>query len=217
MARIRIKMCGTTNSDDAFAAVDAGVDGLGFIFVDNSPRNVHPDTVRSITQSLPPFISRVGVFVDRAIDEVVYLAQFCGLTHIQLHGKEQPEYCRVLADLCGCPLMKAFRVSQDSVAGDFSVYDDVVNGYLLDTYKKGVAGGTGEAFDWSIVESLSLKRPVILAGGLGPENIIQAVKTVKPFGVDINSGVEKEPGVKDHQKLRDLISKLRLVEQEPIS
>ncbi len=214
MARIRIKLCGTTNSNDAFAAIDAGVDGLGFIFVAMSPRNVHPDAVRAITGSLPPFISRVGVFVDQPIDQVVHLAQFCRLTHIQLHGKERPEYCRVLADLCGCSLIKAFRVSQDSVADDFSIYDNVVNGFLLDTYKKGIPGGTGEAFDWRIVERLSLRRPVILAGGLGLDNIDQAVKTVKPFGIDINSGVEKRPGVKDHQKLRDLITKVRLVESE---
>ncbi len=207
-------MCGTTNQEDAMAAVEAGVDSLGFIFFEKSPRNVEPDTVRYITGLLPPFISTVGVFVDRPINEVVELVRLCRLSHVQLHGEESPQYCSELAKQCGCFIVKAFRVGPKSVADDFSTYEDVVNGYLLDTYKKGVAGGTGESFDWQLIEKLYLRRPIVLAGGLSPENVVQAVKAVGPYGIDINSGVEKAPGEKDHKKLRELIGKVRALEAD---
>ena len=205
-------MCGTTNPDDAVAAVQAGVDGLGFIFVEKSPRHVEPEMVRYITRMLPPFVHFVGVFVDRPIKEVVELVDFCHLSHVQLHGKEDPEYCEQLSGLCNCTLLKAFRVGPQSVAADFTPYDDVVKGYLLDTYKKGIAGGTGESFDWQMIDNLYLQRPIILAGGLTPDNVYEAVKTVHPFAVDINSGVEKEPGKKDHAKLRELVEQVRLAD-----
>lgn len=207
--RTRIKMCGTTNPDDAVAAVQAGVDGLGFIFAPKSPRNVAPEMVRSITRMMPPFIHFVGVFVDRPIKEVIELVDLCNLSHVQLHGKEDPHYCRQLSQQCNCTLLKAFRVGPESVAIDFIPYDDVVKGYLLDTYKKGMAGGTGESFDWGVIDSLFLQRPIILAGGLTPDNVQEAIETIHPYAVDINSGVEKEPGVKDHTKLRDLIKNVR--------
>ena len=205
-------MCGTTNLDDAVAAVQAGVDGLGFIFVPKSPRNVEPEKVRAITGMLPPFVHFVGVFVDRPIADIIELADMCSLTHIQLHGKEDPDYCRQLRRQCNCALIKAFRVGPESVAADFTPYDDVVKGYLLDTYKKGIAGGTGESFDWGIIDNLFLQRPIILAGGLTPDNVQEAIETIHPYAIDINSGVEKEPGVKDHKKLRDLIKQVRLTD-----
>jgi len=205
-------MCGTTNPDDAAAAVQVGVDGLGFIFVPESPRNVEPEMVRTIIGMVPPFIHCVGVFVDRPIKEVVELVNFCKLGHVQLHGKEDAAYCRQLSEQCNCTLIKAFRVGSETVAADFIPYDDVVKGYLLDTYKKGSSGGTGKSFDWKIIDSLYLQRPVILAGGLTADNISDAIETVHPFAVDINSGVEKEPGVKDHNKLRKLIEQVRLTD-----
>lgn len=212
--RTRIKMCGTTNIDDALAAVEAGVDGLGFIFVAKSPRNVAPDKAQAIIASLPPFINTVGVFVDRPIEEVVEVANHCRLTHVQLHGREDRNYCQRLGQLCGCSLLKVFRIRPDHLASDFTPYNDVVKGFLLDTYRKGVEGGTGETFDWKVVNELNLQRPVFLAGGLTPEDIQQAIAAVHPFAVDINSGIEKEPGVKDHAKLRDLVSKVRLIDAE---
>jgi len=205
-------MCGTTNPDDALAAVQAGVDGLGLIFFAKSPRNVKADMARYIVRMLPPFINTVGVFVDRPIDEVVELVDFCHLTHVQLHGNEDQHYCRQLSERCNATLIKAFRVGSASVAADFTPYDDLVKGYLLDTYKKGVAGGTGEIFDWTIVDNLFLQRPVIMAGGLTPENVGEAIESSSPYAIDINSGVEKEPGIKDHDKLRALIEQVRLVD-----
>lgn len=207
-------MCGVTNLDDAIAAVQAGVDGLGFIFVEKSPRFIDAETARYIIRMLPPFVHAVGVFVDRPMSEVVDLIDFCSLSHVQLHGNEDPEYCRQLGQSCNCMMLKAFRVGPESIADDFTPYDDVANGYLLDTYKKGVAGGTGESFDWKIIDNLYLRRPVILAGGLTPDNVLDAVKTVQPFGIDINSGIEEEPGKKDHEKLRNLVEKVRLADLE---
>ncbi len=207
-------MCGTTNLDDAIAAVQAGVDGLGFIFYEKSPRNVGAEMVRSITKMLPPFVHTVGVFVDRPIDEVVELVNFCQLDHVQLHGEEEPDYCRQLSQLCNCTLLKAFRVGPKTIAADFTPYDDLVKGYLLDTYQKGVAGGTGECFNWKMIDSLYLQRPIILAGGLTSGNIRAAIEEVQPFGIDINSGVEKEPGIKDHVKLNDVIRQVRALDSQ---
>jgi len=217
MARTRIKMCGTTNPEDALAAVRAGVDGLGFIFVDKSPRNVEPDTARSITRLLPPFIHAVGVFVDRPVHEVVELVNHCRLTHIQLHGHEDFSYCKELERKGNRTLIKAFRVGPDTTATEFTDFDDVVQGFLLDTYKKGVAGGTGDTFDWTIIRRLHLKRPLILAGGLNPDNVREAIASVRPYAIDINSGVEKAPGIKDHDLLSGLIRQVRLLEASPDS
>ncbi|WP_163339340.1 phosphoribosylanthranilate isomerase [Desulfopila sp. IMCC35008] len=207
--RTRIKVCGTTTLHDATAAIDCGVDALGFIFVDSSPRYISPEKAREITMRLPPFVHFVGVFVDQDPVEIKEISRYCNLSTIQLHGKETPDYCQVLRKTASpCTVIKAFRVGADSSAGDFKKYSDFVDGYLLDTYVKGQEGGTGEVFDWSVIESLKLDLPFMLAGGLTPENVEAAVSSVRPYGIDINSGVEKEPGVKDHEKLFSLIQRV---------
>ncbi|MBU1139723.1 MAG: phosphoribosylanthranilate isomerase [Proteobacteria bacterium] len=211
--RTRIKMCGITRKKDAEAGIKAGLDALGFIFYEKSPRNVTPDFVRKVVARIPPFIDCVGVFVDRDQEEVEEIVEYCGLTHAQLHGKEKPKYCeRIERRASPCRVIKAFRVGKKSSASDFTPYDDVVRGYLLDTYVKDNAGGTGKTFDWNIIQNLNLKRPIILAGGLTPENVVQAVKVVAPYGVDVNSGVETGPGIKDHAKLYDFVSKVRQID-----
>lgn len=208
--RTRIKMCGITRKKDAEAGIQAGLDALGFIFYEKSPRNVTPDFVRKVVAKIPPFIDCVGVFVDRDREEVEEIVEYCGLTHAQLHGNERPKYCERLERFASpCRVIKAFRVGKKSSASEFTPYDAVVRGYLLDTYVKDSAGGTGKTFDWDIIRSLDLKRPLILAGGLSPDNVVQAVKSVTPYGVDVNSGVETEPGIKDHSKLYDFVSKIR--------
>jgi len=208
--RTRIKMCGMTREKDIEAGVNAGLDALGFIFYEKSPRNVYPDFVRAVVSKVPPFVNCVGVFVDRNRREVEEIVEYCGLSHAQLHGKEDPKYCeRVERSASPCHVIKAFRVSSDSTSEDFSPYDDLVHGYLLDTYEKGNAGGTGNSFDWSIIERLHLKRPMILAGGLSPDNVENAIRVVSPFGVDVNSGVEIEPGIKDHSLIEDFVRIVR--------
>ncbi len=212
-SRTRIKMCGLTRIKDVEAGIDAGLDALGFIFYDKSPRNIRPDFVRSVVAKMPPFIHCVGVFVDRDREEVEELVEYCGLSHAQLHGKEDPKYCeRLQRFVSPCHVIKAFRVGDQSTSADFSPYNGVAHGYLLDTYLKGNAGGTGKVFDWSLIEKLNLQRPVILAGGLSVDNVKDAIKHVNPFGIDVNSGIEIEPGIKDHSKLNEFVRKVRLMD-----
>jgi len=192
------------------AGVNAGLDALGFIFYEKSPRNVYPDFVRAVISKVPPFVDCVGVFVDRDREEVQEIIEYCGLSHAQLHGKESPKYCeRVERFTSPCHVIKAFRVGNNSKKEDFSPYDNLVHGYLLDTYKKGSAGGTGTSFDWRIIEALELQRPMILAGGLSPDNVENAICNVSPFGVDVNSGVEVEPGIKDHEMIKEFVRIVR--------
>jgi len=167
----------------------------------------------SVIDTLPPFITKVGVFVDSDLATVRNTVEACGLNQVQLHGKETPSFCLDLKkwrrELSIC---KAFRVGAESPPVDVSSYSPVIDSVLLDTYVKGNEGGTGVSFDWSLIDSLKLDRPLILAGGLTPDNIIDAVSSVRPYAVDINSGVEKSPGVKDHSALQELIGKIRKFE-----
>lgn len=203
--RTRVKMCGTTLIEDALAAVRFGVDALGFIFYEKSPRYIAPEKAATIFSNLPPFVDRVGVFVDAPLAEVAETA-ILGLSFVQLHGSESPDYCLKLQKILPfCSIIKAFRVGAESCGDAFTPYESCVDAFLLDTYVKGASGGTGLVFDWSIIDSLRLQRPVILAGGLSPENIAQAIAAVRPFAVDINSAIELQPGIKDHRRLQALM------------
>lgn len=206
LRRTRVKMCGTTRLEDALAAVRLGVDALGFIFFAKSPRCIDQTAAEAIIAQLPPLVDRVGVFVNASLEEIVACSA-CGLSMVQLHGKETPEFCQeVKRALPHCGIIKAFRVEPVSTAADFAPYGDCVDAYLLDTYVKGAPGGTGQTFDWSEITALELARPVILAGGLTPENITRAIETAQPYAVDINSGIETRPGVKDHRRLEALLT-----------
>ncbi len=198
-------MCGTTRREDALAAVRYGVDALGFIFYAKSPRYIPLEQAAKIIKALPPLVDRVGVFVNAPVEDVMAAAGV-GLSYLQLHGNESPEYCRNLRrqqPFCG--IIKAFRVGDKSLPEDFRPYNDCVDAFLLDTYIQGASGGTGMAFDWSIIERLQLQRPIFLAGGLSPENVVRAISDVRPFAVDINSGVESQPGMKDHVRMKNLV------------
>jgi phosphoribosylanthranilate isomerase len=200
-----VKICGTTRLEDALAAVGLGVDALGFIFSPKSPRCISRACAQAIIAQLPPLVDRVGVFVDSSIEEIVACSA-CGLSLVQLHGKESPEFCRELKRaLPCCGIIKAFRVGGESVATDFAPYADYVAAFLLDTYVKGAPGGTGLTFDWSRIAGLQLARPLILAGGLTPENVGKAILEVQPYAVDVNSGVETHPGAKDHRLLEQVM------------
>jgi phosphoribosylanthranilate isomerase len=203
--RIRVKMCGTTRIEDALAAGHFGVDALGFIFYQKSPRYIVPEKAAAIFASLPPFIDRVGVFVDAPLAMVVQTVGL-GLSCVQLHGHESPGYCLELREkLPCCGIVKAFSVGAGSCGADFAPYESCVDAFLLDTYVKGADGGTGLVFDWSIIDTLNLQRPLILAGGLSPENVALAIAAVRPYAVDINSAIELQPGIKNHRRLQALM------------
>ena len=207
--RTRIKVCGITCQEDARAAVAAGADGLGFILVEQSPRLVEPDMVRAITGQMPPFINPVGVFRDEEIEVVQEIIHYCRLSLVQLHGSESPEYCSKIS----CKVIKSFCLRPESGNEELAAYADVVSGFLLDTYHKDLAGGTGITFDWKLVEQVKPPGPVILAGGLNPENVGAAIRQVKPFGVDVNSGVEYQPGRKDADKLKSFVHEVRKADE----
>ncbi|MCK8825897.1 phosphoribosylanthranilate isomerase [Fuchsiella alkaliacetigena] len=203
----RIKICGITNLEDALRAVEQGVDSLGFILA-ASPRQVSPERVKEIVDNLPPFINKVGVFVDEELAKVKEIVSYCGLDTVQLHGSESPEYCQEFANLT---VVKAFRIKDQLPLLELKEYAEVVTAYLLDTYVAGQAGGTGETFNWNLAEQAKEAGPIILAGGLKPENIVSAIRDVAPYGVDVSSGVEKEPGVKDHDRLVELVNQVNSV------
>ena len=207
--RTRIKVCGITALEDARAAAAAGADGLGFIFVDQSPRKVDHDMVREISRVLPPLVDIVGVFRDESIEVIEEIVNYCRLTVVQLHGSESPDYCRNIP----CRVIKAFAIHADSQKEELDQYAGLVSGFLLDTYHKDMAGGTGMVFDWKLVGRILPPGPVILAGGLNPENVGEAIRQVKPFAVDVNSGVEYQPGRKDAAKLRAFADEVRRADE----
>jgi len=211
---VLVKICGITNVEDAEAAVQAGADALGFVFFSRSPRFVKIDTAAYIVRNIPSHIWRVGVFVNPSKDLLTEAIDACGLTVIQLHGDETPEVCSQVLQL-GVQVMKAFRVKDISVMKEVERYRaDYV---LLDTYIEHAYGGTGAAFNWEIGREIVAKgMKVFLAGGLTPENVADAVRIVKPFGVDVSSGVEHSPGRKDPARLRAFIRAAKSVDLQEI-
>ncbi|MGB8991643.1 MAG: phosphoribosylanthranilate isomerase [Desulfobaccales bacterium] len=195
---VRIKICGITNLDDALLAVDLGADALGFVFYPQSPRYVTPEAAREIIAQLPPFVAAVGVFVDEEAARVRDLAAKVRLDWVQLHGQESPEYCRRL----GCKVIKGFRIQDESSLKELESFQGATQALLLDTYKPGQVGGTGESFDWQLAREAKKYGRIILAGGLTPDNVAQAIRIAQPQAVDTASGTEAAPGKKDPAKLR---------------
>jgi phosphoribosylanthranilate isomerase len=202
----RIKICGITHLTDALTAVEAGADALGFNFVPDTPRFVKPDQVAAIVAELPPFITTVGVFASKDAAKLSTIANQCRLDAIQLHADVTPEFCRNLDRR----VIKAVRVKDESSLSILSDYD--VNAFLLDAYVEGMMGGTGHVFDWDLALKAKNYGQIIVAGGLNPDNVAQAVRHVKPYGVDVSSGVESQPGRKDPDKVRKFIDAVRSVE-----
>jgi phosphoribosylanthranilate isomerase len=199
---VRIKICGITNSGDALLAAELGAHALGFIFYPKSPRYVTPDQARHIIGQLPPLVATVGVFVDEDAATVREIASLAGLDWIQLHGGESPEYCRSL----GRRVIKSFRVKGKEIYAQLTKYEGVAQAFLLDTYKPGTPGGTGETFDWQVARQANTCRPIILAGGLTPDNVAEAIRVAQPAAVDVASGVEAALGRKDPERLRAFIA-----------
>ena len=192
-------MCGITNSEDAQTAVDSGADALGFVFA-KSPRQVTKERARDIIKNLPPFVSFVGVFVDERLEAIREICDFCHIGAVQLHGNEPPS---CLNHLEGYKIIKAFRIKEE---GDLMQLGDYQpHAFLLDSYVKGVMGGTGVTFKWDIARAAHKYGAIILSGGLTPENIREAIRVVKPYAVDVSSGVESSPGKKDKLLMKRFI------------
>ena len=201
--QIKVKICGMTQLKDALFAVEQGVDAVGFIFYKKSPRAVTMKTVREIIKKLPPLVETVGVFVNESAERVNKMADYCGLDLVQLHGEESPAFCRKIRRR----VIKAFRVKDLQSIKQLAKFP--VSGFLLDTFSDNLHGGTGKTFDWNLALPAKKMGPVILAGGLTPRNILQAVRQVRPYGVDVCSGVEKSPGIKDLEKVRTFLKNIR--------
>ncbi len=205
----RIKICGITNIDDALMAIDAGADALGFNFVPGTPRYLkNIQAAAKIIEQLPPFITTVGLFVNADAEVVQGTADGCHLDMLQLHGEESPQFCQSLNHR----IIKAVRIKNESSVSHLSDYH--VSGYLLDTYVKGVLGGTGVAFDWQLAVKAKQYGRIILAGGLDPDNVASAVEQVRPYGVDVSSRVEASPGRKDPVKVRAFIQNVKEIDRE---
>jgi phosphoribosylanthranilate isomerase len=201
---IRVKICGITNGQDAQAAVAAGADALGFVFSEKSPRYLTPEQAGEIIRTLPPFVARVGVFVNPA-PALVQAAMAQGVDTLQFHGEEPADFCRSFA---GARVIKAFRL-QDEISL-LACMDYKGLPWLLDSHVAGVAGGTGEIFNWDLAVKAKQSNPVILlAGGLTLKNVADAIHKVHPFAVDVSSGVEISPGKKDAAKIRAFMAAVR--------
>ncbi|MBM4283627.1 MAG: phosphoribosylanthranilate isomerase [Deltaproteobacteria bacterium] len=195
---VRVKICGITNLNDALLAAELGAHALGFIFYPKSRRYIKPTEARNIIRQLPPLVLTVGVFVDEDPGAVREVAAIAGLDWLQLHGAESPDYCRALERR----VIKGLRIRGPKTLLTLPDYRDAVQAVLLDSYKADTPGGTGETFDWDLARQARDYGPIILAGGLTPNNVARAIETVRPAAVDVASGVEAAPGKKDHEKLR---------------
>ncbi len=201
---VKVKICGITNLQDAYDAIDLGADCLGFNFYRKSPRYIEPAKAKPIIEALPPLISLVGIFVDEYSPErLMTISHAVGISTVQLHGSESPEYVKKIS---GLRVIKAFRVDTAFDVKRFSEYSP--SAYLLDAYDADQAGGTGKTFSWDIAVSGKAYGRVILAGGLNAENIYQAIRTVEPYAVDVCSGVEGQPGKKDIEKMKSLFNEI---------
>ena len=192
----RVKMCGITRPQDGLAAAAAGADAIGLVFYAKSPRNVALDQAAAIARALPPFVSSVALFVNPTPAEVDAVLQKVRPDVLQFHGEESPEFCRSF----GVPYLKAARVRPDSDLLQFAASFADAQGFLLDAWSEAGHGGTGERFDWNLIPA-NLPKPLILAGGLTPENVRLAIETVHPWAVDVSSGIEQSKGIKDAARI----------------
>ena len=206
---VKIKICGLTNAEDAAAAVEAGADAVGFVFHTKSPRCVEATVVKAIIKTLPPFVLPVGVFVNEEAKVVRDVMDDCGLVLAQLHGDETAAYCEAL----GRPVLKAVRLKDRRSFLTLAEFQGRagVRGFLLDAFSPEAYGGTGQVADWSLAAEAASAATVLLAGGLTPENVSEAIRQVRPYAVDVSSGVEAGPGKKHHQKIRAFVQAVRLV------
>ena len=200
----RVKVCGITRQEDGFAAANLGVDTIGFVFYRSSPRYIDANSASQIATALPPFVSTVGLFVNAVVADVVNTLQNIRLNYLQFHGEESPEYCAQF----GVPYLKAIRVKPGVDLLQYATSFRAAKGLLLDGYVEGTYGGTGQRFDWQLIPA-NLPLPVILSGGLGPDNVASAIESVRPWAVDVSSGVEAAKGIKDADKIKQFMRGVR--------
>lgn len=200
---VRVKICGITNAADALAAVEAGADALGFVFYEESPRSVTPETAADIIRGLPPFVSTVGLFVNADIGFVNAVSEKCRLDRVQLHGDESPDFCRRVER----PVVKVIRIRGEESL--LAMKDYHVSAFLLDAYSPRAYGGTGLTFNWELARNAKKFGPMILAGGLTAANVREGVVQVQPYAVDVSSGVEASPGRKDPAKVKEFIKRAK--------
>ena len=199
----RVKFCGFTHQDDVAQAVALGADALGFVFYGPSSRYVLPEHAQTLTRSVPAFVTRVGLFVNEEAETVQRIFELARLNLIQYHGEESPEFC----DAIGLPYIKAFRVRKGmDLRTEMDRYPNA-SGFLLDAYVKGQPGGTGEGFDWELIPQSH--APIILAGGLTPDNAKDAIDQVAPWALDVSGGIETKPGRKDPDKMARFMNACR--------
>lgn len=202
--RTRVKICGITRTEDALAAVFSGADAIGFVFWQRSSRNILPQQARSITKSIPAFVTTVGVYVDPTDDWVHETASIANLGLLQFHGNESPEFC----DQFALPYVKALRIKEDMDLLEYANRYQSAKALLLDTYNANLPGGTGEVFDWTLIPT-NLPLPIILSGGLTPDNVVHAIAKVRPWAVDVSSGVEASKGIKDINKISAFMQRVK--------
>ena len=208
---VKTKVCGITNLEDAQVAIELGADALGFNFYKKSPRYIDPTEAKALMESLPPLVSMVGVFVDEfSAERVVSIAHAVGVGTVQLHGSESPEYAKKIREVIR--VFKAFGVDQNFEVDQVAAFP--VNAFLLDTRDNVLKGGTGRTFQWEVAVAAKRFGRVILAGGLKPDNVFEAICQVKPYGIDICSGIEEMPGKKDHREMELLFNEIHRARME---
>jgi phosphoribosylanthranilate isomerase len=203
----KVKICGITNLEDAELAVGCGAWAIGLVFHADSPRRCKLDVAAAIGPAFKRRLEVVGVFVNASLDELVGIAESAGLTMVQLHGDEGPAFCEEARRRTGLKVIKAARVRNAAQVRALSAYH--TDFHMLDAYRQGVYGGTGESFDWALAAEHRSDPPVILAGGINPDNAREAIAQVQPFAIDSSSGVEREPGRKDPERVRALFDAVR--------
>ncbi|MDP8298405.1 MAG: phosphoribosylanthranilate isomerase [Candidatus Tantalella remota] len=210
---VKVKICGLKSVEDAVLACESGADLLGFIFIEGTPRVLSVDEARDIIEGIPSDIAggagKVGLFKDMAAQEVFRTVKSCGLDHVQLQGDESPEYCLEIKNKADVKIIKAFKVRENilPVGGISPVGYEAADMFVFDTFHPDMDGGTGEKFDWEVLEAAKggIEKPFFVAGGLSPDNVADAVRTVRPYGVDVSSGIEIETGKKDEDLLKEFI------------
>ncbi len=208
----RVKVCGITRLGDARLAADAGAWAIGLIFHPESPRACDPAAAEEIGNALKRRVEVAGVFVNSSLDEVAELADRCSLTILQLHGDEGPAYCREAARRTGCKVMKAHQVKDAAAVRTLESFREV-DFHLMDTHAAHIRGGTGQTFDWELAQHHRSQIPVVVSGGINPDNVREAIDAVRPFAVDSASGTEASPGVKDPERVEALLRAVRGADQ----
>jgi len=209
--RTRIKICGLTRAEDVLASVEAGADALGFVFYPESPRYISPEKAKELVSLVPPFITTVGLFVNATKSDVIEIVKQTGISLLQFHGDESSDICATIATSVELPFIRAFRVASNTKFQDLIQFEKkyratshYFSGLLLDSYTEEY-GGAGKVFNWSLIEK-EIAHRVVLSGGLSAQNVAGAIQRVRPYAVDVSSGVESEKGIKDAKKIRAFIS-----------